>query len=64
MTKLYGSDKIAAEMIAIYWAGIAKDAASLRESIRALDESALFDGSLNIEAIARENEATQGIKMF
>jgi len=58
------TDKIAADMIALYFAGIKKTAADLREAITALDQTSLFDGGLNIEAIARDNEARQGIKMF
>ena len=58
------SNKIAADMIAIYFAGIAKTAEDLRKAITALDQTTLFDGALDIEAIARHNEATQGIKMF
>ena len=62
MTTLTSSDKVAADMIAVFFAGISKTQEDLREAITALDETSLFDGSLNVEAIARHNEATQGVR--
>jgi hypothetical protein len=60
MTKM---DKTAADMIAIYFAGIAKTAAELRDAIAHLNAT-IFGGALNVEVIARDNEGKQGIKMF
>jgi hypothetical protein len=64
LNEMTASDKIAADMIAIYFAGIAKTQEELRGAITALDQTTLFDGGLNIEAIARHNEATQGVRLF
>lgn len=58
------TDKIAADMIAIYFAGVAKTQKELRQAIIALNNTTLFDEALNVDAIARHNEATQGFKLF
>lgn len=58
------SDKIAADMIAIYFAGVAKTQKELRQAIVALNNTTLFEDALNVEAIARHNEATQGVRLF
>lgn len=60
MTKI---DQVAADMIAIYFAGVVKNQKQLREAVEALNKTRLFNGFLNVEAIARHNEATQGVKM-
>ena len=60
MTKI---DQTAADMIAIYFAGVVKNQKQLREAIEALNNTRLFDGFINVEAVARHNEATQGVKM-
>lgn len=58
------TDKIAADMIAIYFAGFAKTPAELRQAIIALNNTTLFGEKLNIEEIARHNEATQGVRLW
>ena len=58
------NDKIAADMIAIYFHGVMKTASELRDAIKMLDETNLFESKLNVEEIARYNESTQGINMF
>ncbi|NUM72737.1 hypothetical protein HUU40_00105 [candidate division KSB1 bacterium] len=62
--EMNASDKIAADMIAIYFAGVAKTQKELRQAIVALQNTTLFEDALNVEAIARHNESTQGVKMF
>ena len=58
------NDKIAADMIAVYFYGVMKSGLELRAAIKMLDNTNLFESNLNIELIARYNEATQGINMF
>lgn len=52
-------------MVAIYFAGKEKSPAELRDAIAALNSTTLFNLSADeLEAVARENEAKQGVKMF
>lgn len=59
-------NKLFADMIALYFAGVVKTPEQLREAITALANSTLFPGmtASDVEEIARDNEATQGVKMF
>lgn len=53
------------DMIAVYFAGKVKTGTELREAISALNSTDLFNlTEEECEQVARENEATQGIKMF
>ena len=56
-------NRIAADMIAIWFAGKVKTAAQLREAVQQLANTTLFPGMTNsdVEEIARHNEETQGV---
>jgi hypothetical protein len=57
--------KTLADLVAIYFAGKVKNQKELRDVIRALAETKLFDVTEEeIEKVARDNEATQGVKLF
>ena len=57
--------KTIADMIALYFAGKVKTQSELRAAIRSLNETTLFDlADADLEIIARDNEARQGVKMF
>lgn len=60
------SNRLAADMIALYFAGKIKTQQQLREAITALANSTLFPGmtAADFEEIARHNEETQGFAMF
>ncbi|QXN72450.1 hypothetical protein RCTHUNDERBIRD_41 [Rhodobacter phage RcThunderbird] len=59
-------NKLIADMISIYFAGVAKTQEELRSAISALAATKLFKdvSAEDVEAIARHNEATQGINFF
>lgn len=59
-------NKLIADMISIYFAGVAKTQEELRSAISALAATKLFKNvsAEDIEAIARHNEATQGVRLF
>lgn len=59
-------NKLIADMISLYFAGVAKTPEELRKAISSLAATTLFTDVTadDVEAIARHNEATQGIHFF